>query len=929
MIVLLSLPAWAWQSVCFTGEADGDDWAVCNTDLEQARGRWVLHDLGDDGSVYGSLNVPEHALLLEAALALAGVGTDRQEDHTLSYYSAGRAEDGGSSYVPALESPEHLVERTLRVSEMSQLPDMAFSLSDWVEGNENCPPGDGVDSDTCHQLLGYLGALNSGHFLPQAESFYSWYHQLALTQADQCASMRVEGATESFPETVLACDQLALTLEAIGQHYLQDAWSAGHMWERWGSADLSAWERGDLSADEVLARAIQVGLFSGLIHGSKAFMESSLPNSGTWDDPMCAPAPSGESVLYVDGLSGDRLDAVGDLFYDEMRRGGWLEDQKSALFSCSANSVRSVASTAGMDLSDLDSGVDATRNADDAPACFGQRATNETMSLGATIHQGSWPNQTAVPHGSLLRLLGVAEVKAEGDASVEIFSEEFRDDATAAMFAIVIRGALDPDKVTSASMADTSILGVARNAEYDETDGPPVAWVDPELPWGLDDETERGLSLAFVDATAWSRCQTDVLATVEHLRGGSEMEQALCADLAEPFVREIDGEDTLCDLDGSDKVIEHDGGVSAWCAGDEPVDCTAGSGTAIVLTTSGLTRVDMSAGAVTENPLPNSLAVASDPTGLAICGATVAVVDGSGDLTSYDLDSATEGSTLSLGGTPSAVSLVGGDTIWALVTLADTEELVVVDMDDGSICERVDVGRNETDEVPKDVTVSDDRVFVSLYGTTTLQGDAVAMLDLAALQDCATAGDELVGHIDNSFGTPKQIGALAVSPDQSWLAIGTHRDSTAAVYGDGVEVFDLSTEPPSRVKVNSYGPINGFWAPVEPLALAWTTDATQLVFTNESGMSGGTNDSAGGVFDGLPTVRKGTWTPGTLSSGSESTDIGLDSEGHSVLVDDSWAYIGGADGGITAISLSDFSSSTSTVSAQTTLTGSIVEMAWY
>ncbi len=30
----------------------------------------------------------------------------------------------------------------------------------------------------------------------------------------------------------MACETEAKVLEAIGQHYLQDAWSMGHLWER-------------------------------------------------------------------------------------------------------------------------------------------------------------------------------------------------------------------------------------------------------------------------------------------------------------------------------------------------------------------------------------------------------------------------------------------------------------------------------------------------------------------------------------------------------------------------------------------------------------------------------------------------------------------------------------------------------------------------
>jgi len=57
----------------------------------------------------------------------------------------------------------------------ANLPDVSYSVADWVMGNERCPLDytDVVtDNEQCYAFKGWMGALNSTHFPPQ--SFHSW-----------------------------------------------------------------------------------------------------------------------------------------------------------------------------------------------------------------------------------------------------------------------------------------------------------------------------------------------------------------------------------------------------------------------------------------------------------------------------------------------------------------------------------------------------------------------------------------------------------------------------------------------------------------------------------------------------------------------------------------------------------------------------------
>ncbi|MEZ4463031.1 MAG: hypothetical protein R3F43_00575 [bacterium] len=207
----------------------------------------------------------------------------------------------GEPAVPDLESlapvdfadVESQVSRYMQAAQLAELPDMAYSFQDWLTGNETCPL-EGADPNPvlCHIYafdyslgirprlsLGYIGPVNSTHFSPQAGAMHAHYHQVALALADRCADMarRLGGnraAEPRYAAYLQECDWLALALEGVGQHFLQDVWSSGHMWHRWGGPTLA-------SVDGELVGGI-VAAVAGFIHGAKSLV-------GVADDPLCYP----------------------------------------------------------------------------------------------------------------------------------------------------------------------------------------------------------------------------------------------------------------------------------------------------------------------------------------------------------------------------------------------------------------------------------------------------------------------------------------------------------------------------------------------------------------------------------------------------------------------------------------------------------------
>jgi hypothetical protein len=161
------------------------------------------------------------------------------------------------------------------------LPDYSYAMHDWVNKNTHCPLEPGTERiEECHLFAGWMGNLNANHFGTQARNMYRRYHLLALNLAGRAKTMRealaagaLDSDAEAYASFVKEAELEALAYEAIGQHFLQDRWATGHMWERWNGADQAS------SAGYHLA--FLVAMAAGLLHGSEGV--SKLP------DPMGSP----------------------------------------------------------------------------------------------------------------------------------------------------------------------------------------------------------------------------------------------------------------------------------------------------------------------------------------------------------------------------------------------------------------------------------------------------------------------------------------------------------------------------------------------------------------------------------------------------------------------------------------------------------------
>lgn len=362
VVLLLASRGLAYDSKCYL--ADG---GACREGYESARERWVGPS-------------DEHRQLLVEAVRVSGVPADLFTDAQLVMFTGDAGlPDGFSTVAPVpFSEATGVTVRTMSVPEFAQLPDFSYSLADWATGNETCPLdallGQRIDPVACHTLFGHMGAANSNHFVPQSENMYRHYHGLALERARVCATMRARLSTRHAP-FVKDCLRHALTLEAIGQHFLQDAWSTGHMWERWGSANPA-------DAPSFVA-SVAVAAVTGVFHGTRGVMASIEEGLGTVanvviDDALCAPHPE---VAWRSPTSPTPQPGVGDIYASDLLSNSAFASQRTSLFSCAVSGLRAVAETGGETLpSPTVTLVDPT-----SPQCFDQRVTNLALWKGAGV----------------------------------------------------------------------------------------------------------------------------------------------------------------------------------------------------------------------------------------------------------------------------------------------------------------------------------------------------------------------------------------------------------------------------------------------------------------------------------------------------------------------------------------------------------------
>lgn len=303
-------------------------------------------------------SVPEHSQLADLALRELGVadlfGTDGRARVTVV--------DLNATYFR-----EALLRRTLRQGDdpdtrveerllppparFAGLPDYSYGPADWLNKNMTCPiGGPQTDDGRCHAFLGWLGGLNSVHFGSQATRMYAHYHAVALARAARARTLREQMTPDerrAYAEVLKEAEHQALLYEGYAQHFLQDRWAIGHMWERWDGPDRTQ------IANRSVWGTLAIGAVAGFIHGAEAeFNKYFDKSSGINADAMSSPLPGKTAARpmtfrHVSLADSPPVPAVGDERLADMGRGAFGRDyggpdqpldvavQRSEMLTCS------------------------------------------------------------------------------------------------------------------------------------------------------------------------------------------------------------------------------------------------------------------------------------------------------------------------------------------------------------------------------------------------------------------------------------------------------------------------------------------------------------------------------------------------------------------------------------------------------------------
>lgn len=576
----------------------------------------------------GDEAVGEHTSIFDDAARAAGLPAAALDTFVLDQFLAPEA--AGHDAPLAFEATTRHLRRALSVGELASLPDFSYALWDWARANDTCPliPGTGSydDDGACHAFATHMGPVNASHFPPQSDDFYDHYHALALRRAEACAQnrsfvlMRGEATDARFSDLARECELEALALEAVAQHYLQDTFSAGHMWQRWGGSDVDAFEPMGASA-ELLARlctaptsaadcdrqlrGLLVALAAGLLHGTE-------PLTGVCD-LMCCPGSRFGPAQFVGGPATVPSPALGDVHWGELDSLG----PQSRLRDCVGASIAEVydrLAPAGAEpiLGPRDIGI--LRDVDpDGAECRAMRATNRSMAASVGVEELLHPDNcadataflsealrmpaaevcefvtenplastviAATVVATLRHLIAAALVVSGVDfsESAEMVSMSARWQVESMRVASTLaHAALDDPDGTSSAESPPPFLGVARNAEHRAT--PPASYADPELPWLSfphlppttdDDRRAEVLARTFHRAHAAEWCPRTTEATLDALRANVESAAArgpdaqaaactACVEIARRHVR------LGCDPDSPDCTGGYDTAAEPFC----------------------------------------------------------------------------------------------------------------------------------------------------------------------------------------------------------------------------------------------------------------------------------------------------------------------------------------------------------------------------
>lgn len=515
VVSLAAQPAFAWESACskFTNRtlepAALTGGQPCSAGPATARERWV-----------GELD--EHRRLWELTREQAGLPAEVSLTKTLTVFTSDAQVDlggaQGGTLIPApFSDVTRVAYRSYSVGEFTQLPDFSYALWDWASGHETCPLEGASSLADCHDFAAHMGPVNSNHFVPQSRRYYTHYHQLALARANECRALHGKlVSTTRFDDFLRECELEALTFEAVGQHYLQDSWSMGHMWERWGSSTLADFP--GATVDEKRDRAVLTALVSGLFHGARSVLQA-LPSWTSYDvnDAMCAPF---DEVRFRSGTREPEM-GVGDNYLFTFTSKGALQFQNERFFQCAVSGLLEVYTAAGETHGVAQPAAGFMSVDPTSDACFGQRATNKAIAAGAAVNLKIVGVQTTIPIDA--RFVGFMLPKvarSQGKVAVESkVRNEFRFELQRAVTVARLRAKEDPDGTTLASGQWGSFLGVQPNSTYDTG---LASYVDAAWPWDPANERTQFIRRTFHRAHAAEWCDEVSLATLDALKARAQ-----------------------------------------------------------------------------------------------------------------------------------------------------------------------------------------------------------------------------------------------------------------------------------------------------------------------------------------------------------------------------------------------------------------------
>lgn len=823
LCLLAPRPARAWDSKCSVYEDPTEEVGFLRYLRDCADGPDATHHrLRQPAS--GALD--EHRRIFALGADYAGVPTAALETWRMRVFTLDETAPGTA--LPTLRpsaftDAARVQNRAFTVDEFAMLPDFSYSLFDWASGNETCPVGGHASDDVvaCHALFGHMGASNANHFPPQSGQWYRRLHAMAVERAGQCATLRrsVAGADAPSERRFAAhwreCEAEALVLEAVGQHYMQDNWSAGHSWERWGASDVSHFSPVFdpiitpflTPATAQVYHGMIVGAVAGMIHGMEPGLGAAYP------DAMCFP----HDDIVLGRAGGARIRAGGDDHLGDVLGGiSALGAQRDQLVACSAAGIREVYAALGaspsfgaLGASRPVAGVSAAiPSSPFAPECEPYRATNQAFSHGLGIDRRlPVVGVTFIPVEALLTAFNLATnllLPRPVAALLDVEVAQLTYDLTKLALMTRLAAAMDPELTYASSLQGTgegpyTLLGVLPNRQYTVAAAGPGAlasYQDPALPWPATsdaetpDATDRATTLArtFHRAHAADLCSSTTMADLEALRLHAPTDETRCEACVEVVSRHLrvgasagdhdDRAEPFCALAAPSAPLVYqrvEAGATSprmlarhWCR------CRRG---AIAVTDMGLRQLDLNGTATVAETGTRSVGLASLPRDAAVTSDLRAVVThGDGTLVYLDLqrevelDTDRDASTTTAGAPPGVTRLNAGGSArgvavveragktFALVTVPATDEVAVFDLGTrttprATLCERFDVGRDTArNEDPWDLVVLPDEVKAYV----SFRGLGSNLGNAIAILDVPNATDcrPGTGEVVRHFGAP-------------------------------------------------------------------------------------------------------------------------------------------------------------------------------